>query len=152
MYAANAQFTVSYTFDQSKIKDKVNQKLLPYRAIARNIMRLSNMDATRVNVFAGPESIMQAINNLPVSEHDFFSFTIDVTAFTVRGFTLGVCSDFDLFFSSFLQPSLVCLTVSGFFKEPAERMLDEDFTMNFTRTFLLRPVAKNKVSTENICG
>jgi hypothetical protein len=38
----------------------------------------------------------------------------------------------------------VCLNVSGIFKEPATRMLDDDFSMHFTRTFVLKAVAKNK--------
>jgi hypothetical protein len=91
MYLPTAQLTISLTYDQSKIKDNVLQKIAPYTACSRNVLSLSNYSNVHDKVFYGPDKIVHILSGLPLSVHDFFSLCVDVTTFTVGATGVLIC-------------------------------------------------------------
>lgn len=118
LYREKSIFTLSVQFTPVRGEDKLLNRIQVYYKASRNIYRMANFVQAGHNVVVGKENIGNTINSLPQTEHDFTTFTIDVPIF---------------------EKNCVTLTVSGVFKELGGSLLNDDFILSFTRTFILRP-------------
>ena len=118
LYREKSIFTLSVQFTPVRGEDKLLNRIQVYYKASRNIYRMVNFLQAGHNVVVGKEDIGDTINSLPQTEHDFTTFTIDVPIF---------------------EKNCVTLTVSGVFKELGGSLLNDDFILSFTRTFILRP-------------
>lgn len=59
-------------------------RLMSYKKYSRNIKFMSNLSKCDEFVFKGPKKIIQILSDLPLSEHDPYSFTVDLLYYTVR--------------------------------------------------------------------
>lgn len=115
LYADNALFTVSRHFHKDKPKDFARAQ--KYVAKSRNIARLVDLSLNSKNVFVGPQDIFQAISEMHFTEHDFFSFHIDLVHYTKSEFLL---------------------VINGVLKDISTSFLEEELMLDFTRSFLVR--------------
>lgn len=118
LYREKSIFTLSVQFTPVRGEDKLLNRIQVYYKASRNIYRMVNFLQAGDNVVVGKENISNTINSLPQTEHDFTTFTIDVPIF---------------------EKNCVTMTVSGVFKELGGSLLNDDFILSFTRTFILRP-------------
>ena len=118
LYREKSIFTLSVQYTPIRGDDKLLNRIQVYYKASRNIHRMVNFLQAGDNVVVGKEDIGNTINSLPQTEHDFTTFSIDVPIF---------------------EKNCVTLIVSGVFKELGGSLLNDDFIMSFTRTFILRP-------------
>lgn len=77
LYSKNAIFSMSSNFSGLTSKT-TDSRIQIYQKKSRNVLRMSPILLTN-NIFYGPENIKQLWKLLPQSQHDFQSFSIDVT-------------------------------------------------------------------------
>lgn len=86
MYHTKAIFSMSSNYEPSIITTINSSRINRYISTSRNILKMSNFRQSDINVFVGPDKITRLFCILPPTEHDFHSFLIDVTYYTVRFF------------------------------------------------------------------
>ncbi|KAG4074421.1 hypothetical protein HA402_000400 [Bradysia odoriphaga] len=119
LYSAKAILSISSNL--SGIAGKAsNNRLQVYQSKSRNILRMPKAALTK-SIIYGSDKIKELWKDWPATQHDFQSFTIDVT---------------------YNSPLIVVLTVSGVFKEQGSTLNEEDVLLGFTRTFVLKRVAE----------
>lgn len=85
VYAPMAQFTISCNFDTSiKTSKDFFNRIAKYTTRGRNISKIIDMSMYYRNVFIGNDEILRTINDLHLTEHDFYSFSVDCPHYTVR--------------------------------------------------------------------
>lgn len=102
MYHTKAIFSMSSNYEPSIITTINSSRINRYISTSRNILKMSNFRQSDINVFVGPDKITRLFCILPPTEHDFHSFLIDVTYYTVRFFfqIFGVFFKFLIIFYS----------------------------------------------------
>lgn len=108
--------------------DRVQEAMIPrvrtYAQNSRNVLKMSDYsNQSNTNLLFGAEKISKFLNQLPQTEHDLLTFTIDVPTH---------------------EPHMTLIIVSGIMKEKASSLLDSDFLFSFSRTFLLKPYMKGE--------
>lgn len=81
MYHSNAILTMS--INSQKMSDNLAKRLAPLIDNCRNFNRVAAANPYK-NIFKGPDKIASAIGFFGQTEHDFSSFTIDMSGYTVR--------------------------------------------------------------------
>ncbi|XP_017772485.1 PREDICTED: uncharacterized protein LOC108559648 isoform X1 [Nicrophorus vespilloides] len=105
-----------------------NLNVFDYKKVSRNIQSISDYSRSGECMFSGPLNIVNVLKRLPRSKHDQFSFTVDMTFYSL---------------------SSVVFTVTGMFRESSEHLLEEEKLYGFTRTFVLIKVGTNEYSIVN---
>ncbi|XP_025831545.1 nuclear RNA export factor 1 isoform X3 [Agrilus planipennis] len=115
IYEQNATFSITsrYLIGQST---SATASLTPYKLVSRNIRTLSDLAKSDENLVMGNEKIIKIIQNLPPTEHDPYTFTVD----------LMKCTD-----------ELILLVVNGVFRECSDNLSAPERILGFTRTFIL---------------
>lgn len=98
-------------------------RLSAYAVESRNLLKLSDLSKAGHALYQGAEEVLSILCRLPESEHDWFSFTVDVMRHTVHA-------------------SVV--TVTGVFCEPTRFS-----TRYFVRTFVLLRMANEEYQVAN---
>lgn len=83
MYHMNAILTMS--INSSGMPDNLATRMSPIIDKCRNFKRVVSSNASQ-NIFQGPERISSLLGIFGQTEHDFSTFTIDLTAYTVTTF------------------------------------------------------------------
>ncbi|GJQ65380.1 hypothetical protein Trydic_g7490 [Trypoxylus dichotomus] len=115
LYHKEAQFSLTSNY-LSLQSTSIHARLRAYNKISRNILQMQDSNKIDEFLFAGPYDIIKLLSSLPPSEHDPFSFTVDLITYTEK---------------------LAILVVSGVFREIKETLFEVERLLNFTRTFVL---------------
>jgi nuclear RNA export factor len=78
-YHKNALFSLTSEFFQKQLSSETSH-LKSYQLYSRNLLNMSNSNSR--NLFVGSSAIMKLFSDLPHSEHDPYSFTVDVLYFS----------------------------------------------------------------------
>lgn len=125
LYITKSIFTLSTNFEKCEELSRLDiGRIKKYVNFSRNILKSLKDD----NFVIGYKSIGDFFNILPKTLHDMTSFNIDVPLFTQR---------------------CIVITVSGVFKELANSLVETDFILGFTRTFVLTLRDKNQGQFKN---
>ncbi|KAI4462905.1 nuclear rna export factor [Holotrichia oblita] len=116
LYHEEAIFSLTASF-KSMQSTSTNARLQAYNKVSRNLMNLATFTGSDEFLFAGPSDILKVLCALPQSEHDPFSFNVDLISYTEK---------------------IAILIVSGIFREMKQTLVEEDRLLYFTRTFVLR--------------
>lgn len=81
MYHSNAILTMS--INSQKMSDNLAKRLAPLIDNCRNFNRVAAAIPFK-NIFQGPDKITSALGFFGQTEHDFSTFTIDMSGYTVR--------------------------------------------------------------------
>lgn len=82
LYHANSILTMS--INSLGMPDNLAKRLAPLIDKCRNFNKRVYATNPTQNIFHGPEKIASLFSIFGQTEHDFSSFTIDMTAYTVR--------------------------------------------------------------------
>lgn len=58
-------------------------RLQAYNKVSRNLLNLATFTGSDEFLFAGPSDILKVLTSLPQSEHDPFSFNVELISYTV---------------------------------------------------------------------
>ncbi|VEN42801.1 unnamed protein product [Callosobruchus maculatus] len=95
-YHENAIFSLTMAYPYGFGKDKNVSWLNWYATDNRNLLRVQDPDRRTKLLKQGHVAVVSFLQEMPKTKHDMHSFTVDLTIFT---------------------PQMLCLTVSGMFKE-----------------------------------
>ncbi|XP_077293168.1 nuclear RNA export factor small bristles isoform X2 [Arctopsyche grandis] len=96
-YHENAMFSLSASYGSSlNNHNNFNNKLNSYTMHSRNLLRTQDRDVRNRHLKIGRLQVVSFLNDLPKTQHDPLSFTVDLTVFT---------------------PTMLMLTINGVFKE-----------------------------------
>ncbi|KAJ8916786.1 hypothetical protein NQ315_005791 [Exocentrus adspersus] len=95
-YHENALFSMTMAYPYGYGKDKNVAWLNWYATDNRNLMRVQDSERRHKLLRQGHLAVVSFLQEMPLTKHDIHSFTVDLTIFT---------------------PQMLCLTVSGIFKE-----------------------------------
>lgn len=95
-YHSEAMFSFTMAYPYGLGKDKNVAWLNWYQTDNRNILRVQDVERRCKLLKQGQLSVVSFLQDMPETKHDIHSFTVDLTLFT---------------------PQMICLTVSGLFKE-----------------------------------
>lgn len=115
LYTENALFGLNCNYDVHRPKEVL--RMAKYSSKSRNLVRLTNLDQASRNMITGADEIMKTLIEMHSTEHDFLSFEIDVPIYTQH---------------------TALIIVHGIFKDKPSQFLDEEFLLDFTRTFFIR--------------
>ncbi|KAJ8973114.1 hypothetical protein NQ317_014453 [Molorchus minor] len=102
--------------------DLVNQ-LGHYNMLSRNLLRLADFSRSCKSLYRGSYSIIQLFTKvLPATEHDPFSFNVDLIYYATK------CA---------------VIVVNGVFREMPQTLLEPEKLYGFTRTFVLEISSQN---------
>lgn len=117
-YHANAFFS-QCAFYPPQNNSGSGKSLNTYIQESRNLFKVSDYPRRKKQLRMGKESIVQYLVQLPKTQHDLSSFTVDLIKFT---------------------PELLNLTVCGIFREPNASDIETTWPVRyFSRTFLIVP-------------
>ncbi|XP_049768590.1 nuclear RNA export factor 1-like isoform X1 [Schistocerca cancellata] len=125
LYHENAYFSLSSTYYAGQ-STATSKGLSPYIAQSGNILHMSNKQNTKIALCHGAKNILSKLQALPQTQHDPYSFTVDV-----------------------LHHSEIktILTVTGVFKELTPKQ--DESPRHFMRTFVLVRLAKEEYQIVN---
>lgn len=115
IYHPQALFSISTSYIPGQ-HSSVITKLEPYKKHSRNLMKLSDFSKTTEQLENGQENIARRLSSLPRTEHDPYTFTVDVLYYTEKQ---------------------IVLVVTGAFREPMDNLKDTECLYCFSRTFIL---------------
>lgn len=115
MYHQKAIFSLSTSHISDQITS-ISTRCGPYKQLSRNLLKLVDLSKTADKLDVGPANIKQKFEALPFTEHDPFTFTVDVLQFSEK-------------------KAVLCVT--GAFREPVDNLKDADSLYCFCRTFVL---------------
>ncbi|XP_069677652.1 nuclear RNA export factor 1-like [Periplaneta americana] len=124
LYHINASFSLTSTYLPAQSTSNT-ARLTEYTMESRNLLKLSDYSKNLKLLYHGPDDILATISKLPRSEHDPFSFTVDL-----------VESDYG-----------VVITVCGVFREPT--MIKSPLIRSFCRVFVLVKVGHRQFQIIN---
>lgn len=81
MYDRRCIVSLSFNYDASKLNSYTTGRTRKYELLNRNL--LADPLVPTPNVMYKKDSVLDFFKYFPASEHDLFSFTTDVTIFTV---------------------------------------------------------------------
>ncbi|CAG9765494.1 unnamed protein product [Ceutorhynchus assimilis] len=116
LYHSDAMFSLTCVYLAGQLTSG-SASLKVYSNLSRNILKSADMSKTQQCLFIGQDSIMDVfVNKLPATEHDYHSFTLDLTHLT---------------------PKTAVFTITGVYKEKPVTLLDQERLLGFCRTFVL---------------
>ncbi|KAK9730629.1 Nuclear transport factor 2 (NTF2) domain [Popillia japonica] len=116
LYHQEALFSLTSSYIPMQ-STSANARLQAYNKVSRNLLNLATFTGSDEFLFAGPSDILKVLTSLPQSEHDPFSFNVELISYTEK---------------------IAILVVGGIFREVKETLFEEDRLLYFTRTFVLR--------------
>lgn len=118
LYHKNAMLSVNAIYVNSQITS-ASTRLYRYNQISRNLHKLADVSMVSKNLFRGNQDITNILTSLPATEHDPYSFLVDLIHYTPRCAIIGV---------------------SGVFRERAESLLETEKVYGFRRLFTIETV------------
>lgn len=103
---------------------------------SRNVLKFNSGATAADTTFVGAVNIEAVWKSFGTTEHDFESFTIAMTSYTVS-FKTFFHSAFNRNLFPVLQPQMVVVTVNGMFKEHGQSLNEDEMLFAFVRTFVL---------------
>lgn len=140
LYHTNSILTMS--INSLEMQDSSAKRLAPLIDKCRNFCKrvYGTVSHPSQNIFQGPEKIASLFSIFGQTEHDFSSFTIDMTAYTVRP-PHSHLDNFQLLSSEFSrsinQQKKAVITLNGMFKDSGNSLNDEEVILGFSRTFVI---------------
>ncbi|XP_022902675.1 nuclear RNA export factor 1-like isoform X2 [Onthophagus taurus] len=127
VYHKEAMFSMSahYLGLQST---SLTAKLSPYKKVTRNLKMMSDFSKNDECLFRGRDSIVRLITQLPLTEHDPNTFTVDLMSYT---------------------ETAAVLVIAGVFREVPQNLLDADRILGFSRVFVLLAGVNDEYSIVN---
>ncbi|XP_031637468.1 nuclear RNA export factor 2 [Contarinia nasturtii] len=113
LYHTNSVLTMS--INSLGMADSLAKRMAPIIDKCRNFKRVVACNPAQ-NLFQGPEQIASLFGVFGTTEHDFSSFTIDLSGYT---------------------PTKAIITINGLFKETGSTLNDEEVILGFSRTFII---------------
>ncbi|XP_044254470.1 nuclear RNA export factor 1-like [Tribolium madens] len=118
LYHKGALFSLTADYHPMQLSSPSAQ-LKRYKTYSRNVLSLADLSRSDLNLQQGSKAIIDLLNLLPPSEHDPYSFTVDLIHYS------DVCA---------------IVVVTGVFKELPESILDAERFMGFNRCFALESI------------
>lgn len=116
LYHKNAMFTITASYLVGHISSP-NASLKKYIVISRNLKTLADVSRTMQFLHTGNQTITKVLCNMPQTEHDPFTFTVDLLQYSEK---------------------YAIILVTGVFKELADNLLDTtERYLGFSRKFVL---------------
>lgn len=82
LYHKNALFSLTAEYHQNQLSSPSAQ-LKHFKTHARNLLSLADISRADQNLKQGNQEVVDLLNLLPTTEHDPFSFTVDLIYFSV---------------------------------------------------------------------
>lgn len=123
------------------MEDSLAKRLAPIIDKCRNFKRVVASKPAQ-NLFQGHDRISSVLCLFGQTEHDFSTFTIDMSGYTVR-FTFSFCfllTNIKLCWIS--QSKKAVITVNGLFKDCGSSLNEEEIILGFSRTFIIAKYAE----------
>ncbi|KAG5867428.1 hypothetical protein JTB14_037675 [Gonioctena quinquepunctata] len=121
LYHENAMFSLNSLYINGQISSPT-ARMHKYISLSRNLHKLGDITRKNTFLYQGSSRITNVLCDLPPTEHDPFSFTVDLIYFTPRCAIIGV---------------------SGIFREHPNSILGSEKKYGFRRTFTLEIVNGN---------
>lgn len=127
LYQKNSVFslTSSLVLDQATSQ---TVRLENYKKFARNLIKMIDFSKSCKELMHGDKDIITRFCKLPPTEHDPYTFTVDVVHFT---------------------PPCIVLVVTGAFREPAQNLIEVEGVYGFSRTFVLQGIENGEYVIKN---
>ncbi|CAG9767079.1 unnamed protein product [Ceutorhynchus assimilis] len=116
-YHENATFSFTMAYPYGLGRDKNVSWLTWYQTENRNLTQVKDLNRRCKLLKQGKLAVVSFLQDMPETQHDILSFTVDLTVFT---------------------PTMLCLTVSGMFKE-LKSVLKSPPIRHFFRTLVIVP-------------
>ncbi|KAH0810681.1 hypothetical protein GEV33_012114 [Tenebrio molitor] len=118
LYHKSALFSVTAEYQPMQLSSP-NAQLKRYKTYSRNLLSLADFSRTDLNLQQGHKAVIDLLNLLPSTEHDPYSFTVDL-----------------------IHHSDICaiIVVTGVFRELPETILDVERVVGFNRCFVLESI------------
>lgn len=118
LYKKDALFSISCSFvhDQST---SLSVRLENYKRFARNLIKMSDFSKSCQDLIIGDRNIIERLCKMPHTEHDPYTFTVDVLHYSLQS---------------------IAFVVTGAFREPTKNMNEVEGVYGFTRTFVLQGI------------
>lgn len=127
LYHKEAMFSVTCQYLPGQITTPT-ASLGQYKCISRNLRLLSDLARSEECLVRGANTIIQTLCGLPATEHDPYTFTVDLVHHTER------CA---------------VITVTGVFREATKSLLDSERILGFNRTFVLAAASNGEYTIIN---
>ncbi|XP_044730983.1 nuclear RNA export factor 1-like [Chrysoperla carnea] len=127
LYYRGALFSLTCSLIMGQVTTPT-ARLDEYKRITRNLLKMSDYSKHDKYLFHTSEEIVKALCMLPPTEHDPYTFTVDL-----------------LYYSNVTA----VLLVTGVFREQVEKLSDPDSLYGFTRTFVLTAAAHGEYNIIN---
>lgn len=115
LYHKDAMFTITASYLVGHITSHT-ASLKKYIVISRNIKTLADVSRTMQFLHRGSKTIGKVLCNMPRTEHDPFTFTVDLVQYTGK---------------------MAIILVTGVFKELPQGLLEIERLLGFSRKFVL---------------
>lgn len=122
LYHNDALFTLTCVHISGQSTSE-SSSLTWYNTYNHNIAKLSDISKAEKNVYHGPDEILELFSSLPATEHDAYSFCVDLMHYNDKA---------------------AVLTVSGIFREHPTQAPDPNYMRSFRRVFALCCIAPNE--------
>jgi len=127
LYHKNAMFSLNCQYLPGQVTT-ATASLGVYKSISRNLKLLSDLARSEEYLSRGGSNIIKTLCSLPPTEHDPYTFTVDLLYYT---------------------ESTAIITVTGVFREVAQSLLDSERIIGFTRTFTLASAPNGEYNITN---
>jgi hypothetical protein len=77
LYHKSALFSVTAEYQPMQLSSP-NAQLKRYKTYSRNLLSLADFSRTDLNLQQGHKAVIDLLNLLPSTEHDPYSFTVDL--------------------------------------------------------------------------
>lgn len=115
LYHKNAMFTTTASYLVGHVTSPT-ASLKKYIVISRNIKTLADISRTMQFLHRGNGTIAKVLSNMPQTEHDPFTFTVDLLHYSEK---------------------YAIILVTGVFREVSDKLLDTERYLGFSRKFVL---------------
>lgn len=115
LYHKNAMFTITASYLVGHVTSPT-ASLKKYIVISRNLKTLADISRTMQFLHTGNKTITQVLCRMPETEHDPFTFTVDLVHYS---------------------ETYAIVLVTGVFKELPDNLLDTERYLGFSRKFVL---------------
>ncbi|KAJ8951754.1 hypothetical protein NQ318_012605 [Aromia moschata] len=121
LYHRNALFSLTSEYLDGQLSSP-NAHMRPYNNVSRNLLKVADFSRNSEFLFRGSLQIMKLFSQLPPTEHDPYSFKVDLI------YSTTFCA-------------IICVT--GVFRELPNNLLDPERLLGFTRTFVIEILNKD---------
>ncbi|XP_056640186.1 nuclear RNA export factor 1-like isoform X1 [Diorhabda sublineata] len=121
LYHKDAMLSLNSTYYPNQVTS-ISARIHTYSQISRNLQKLANFSMMHNNLYLGNQQIANILLNLPATQHDPYSFTVDVMSYT---------------------NSSIILSISGVFKECIDGISTDERIYGFFRTFVIEIINRD---------